>query len=262
VQEPFPDAREETGAGVRAQAGAAEARLGSAAFCRVEEDRATQDADVSALYLRHGARWARLEIRQALRADAAATVAQLRARGLGVSILSGDREAAVAPVAARLGVEDWRGGVTPQGKILAVQALARQGRRVLMVGDGLNDAPALAGAHAALSPIDAVEMARAGADAVFLGDGLQPVVTALDVARKARMLMRQNLWASVLYNVIAAPLAVAGLVTPLIAAAAMSGSSILVVVNALRARAPQDAPPATGARASARMRGKFARSPA
>jgi len=235
---PLADVCEETGAGVRACMEGVEARLGSAAFCDVAEESRAQDADVSALYLRWGARVARLEIRQALRADAVEVVAQLRARGLGVSILSGDRDAAVAPVAARLGVADWRGGVTPAEKITDIQALAAQGRRVLMVGDGLNDAPALAGAHAALSPMEAVDMARAGADAVFLGDKLQPVVVALDLARQARALMRQNLLASVIYNVVAAPLAIAGLVTPLIAAAAMSGSSILVVANALRVRRP------------------------
>lgn len=241
------EAREEAGAGVSALVDGVEARLGSAAFCGVADDARAPDAQLSVLYVRHGARWARLEIRQALRADAVAVVAQLRARGFSVSIMSGDREAAVAPIAARLGVADWRGAMKPHEKIAAVQALAQQGRRVLMVGDGLNDAPALAGAHAALSPIEAVEIARAGSDAVFLGDRLQMVVIALDVARKARSLMRQNLWVSVLYNMVAAPLAIAGLVTPLIAAAAMSGSSILVVANALRARAPAGRPlPAQG----------------
>jgi Cu2+-exporting ATPase len=261
--EPFADAREETGAGVSAMVEGVEARLGSAAFCGVADEADAQDADVSALCLRWGARVARIEIRQALRGDAVDVVAQLRARGLGVSILSGDRDAAVAPVAARLGVEDWRGGVKPAEKIAAIQALAAQGKRVLMVGDGLNDAPALAGAHAALSPMEAVDMARAGADAVFLGDRLQPVVVALDVARKARALMRQNLWASVIYNVIAAPLAIAGLVTPLIAAAAMSGSSILVVVNALRARLPAARPAVPHSRKPAHgVRAPFARSSA
>jgi Cu2+-exporting ATPase len=155
----------------------------------------------------------------------------------------------VAPVARALGVEDWRGGVKPDEKIARIAELTRQGHRVLMIGDGLNDAPALAGAHASMSPIDAVDMARAGADAVFLGERLGPVVVALDLSRKARALMRQNLWLAVLYNAIAVPLAIAGLVTPLIAAAAMSGSSILVTLNALRARvAPRKAPRPQAAR--------------
>ena len=239
---PFDDVRETTGAGVGVMLDGVEARLGSAAFCDVQ-DVAAREADVSTLVFRHGERFAVLEVRQALRADAAAVVAQLRARGLGVSILSGDRPEAVAPVARALGVEDWRGGVKPHEKIARIAELAAEGRRVLMIGDGLNDAPALAGAHASMSPIDAVDMARAGADAVFLGERLGPVVVALDLSRKARALMRQNLWLAVLYNAVAVPLAIAGLVTPLIAAVAMSGSSILVTLNALRARvAPRPAP--------------------
>lgn len=144
-------------------------------------------------------------------------------------------------MAQRLGVEDWRCDVKPHEKIAAIQALTQGGARVLMIGDGLNDAPALTGAHASLSPIDAVDMARARADAVFLGEKLQPVIVALDISRKARSLMRQNLWLAVVYNIIVAPLAIAGHVTPLIAAAAMSISSILVTANALRARAPSRA---------------------
>jgi len=184
----------------------------------------------------HGAFQAVLRVRQRLRPDAVQAVSDLRARGLDLHILSGDRPAAVAPVAAALGIAQWRGGLDPAGKIAAIDTLKASGRRVLMVGDGLNDAPALAAAQVSLSPIDAAHITQAQADAVFLGERLEPVARALAIARRGRALMRQNLWLAVIYNAVAVPFAMAGEVTPLIAALAMSGSSILVTLNALRAR--------------------------
>jgi Cu2+-exporting ATPase len=235
-QGPLPQAAEKAGQGVEALVDGEWARLGGAAFCGCETPQDEIGA-ASALWFSYRGRAVRLLVRQTLRADARAVIDDLRAKGLQILILSGDRPAAVAPVAQTLGVADWSGGLKPQEKIAAIEALKAQGRRVLMVGDGLNDAPALAAAHCSLSPITAVDMAQSQADAVFLGEKLAPVAQAVDIARKAQALMRENLGLAVIYNVIAVPLAIAGWVTPLIAAAAMSGSSVLVTLNALRLRA-------------------------
>jgi Cu2+-exporting ATPase len=155
--------------------------------------------------------------------------------GLDLHILSGDRADVVRPIALALGVAKWKGELKPAEKIAFIHQLQAQGRKVLMIGDGLNDAPALAAAHVSLSPITAADLTQAQADAVFLGDRLAPVLNAVVIARRARSLMLENLWLAAIYNAIAVPLAIIGVVTPLIAALAMSGSSILVTVNALRA---------------------------
>jgi Cu2+-exporting ATPase len=151
-----------------------------------------------------------------------------------VELLSGDRAASVAHAAQQAGIHVWRADVRPEQKTAHLAALAAAGRRVLMVGDGLNDAPALACAHASASPATAVEVSQAAADIVFTGATLAPLVTAIDVARRAQTRVKENLAFSALYNLIAVPVAVLGYVTPLIAALAMSGSSLVVMLNALR----------------------------
>jgi Cu2+-exporting ATPase len=234
---PYDGAVEETGQGVRAVIDGVEARLGSRAFCGIAFDRCTEaEPDVSLIAFTHGARSAVFAVRQTLRPDAVPVVKALGKRGFDLRIMSGDHPAAVAPVAATLGIAQWQGGLKPAEKIAAIDDLKAGGRRVLMVGDGLNDAPALAAAHVSLSPIAAAHIAQAQADAVFMGEPLAPVLDALRVGPRARRLMQQNLWLAVIYNAVAVPIAIAGYVTPLIAAVAMSGSSILVTINALRAR--------------------------
>jgi Cu2+-exporting ATPase len=232
---PFEGAVEETGQGVRALIDGVEARLGSAAFCGVKAI-APAAPGASTICLSHAGRHAVLVVRQKLRPDADRVAADLRALGLKLIVLSGDRPEAVAPIAAALGIAEWRGGLRPNEKIAIIESLKARGHHVLMVGDGLNDAPALAAASVSLSPISAADITQAQADAVFLGETLAPVREAIATARSARRLMHQNLWLAVIYNAIAVPIAIAGLVTPLIAAAAMSGSSVLVTLNALRAR--------------------------
>ncbi|HXI85897.1 MAG TPA: HAD-IC family P-type ATPase, partial [Parvularculaceae bacterium] len=137
-----------------------------------------------------------------------------------------------------LGVEQWRARVAPQEKTGIIEEMTAKGMKVAMVGDGLNDAPALAAAYVSLSPGSAADASRAAADFVYQGEGLAPIVDAVDVARKARRRMLENFAFAALYNLCAVPLAAFGLVTPLIAALAMSGSSIAVTLNALRLAAP------------------------
>jgi P-type Cu2+ transporter len=230
---------EEPGQGVHGMLDGEEVRLGRPSYCGADEQAnaiLSCDPEASVVAFRHGATCHVFVVRQRLRPDAAAVVAKLHQQGISVEVMSGDREPAVRAAAQSLGVCEWRAEMTPVDKIDRIDELARQGFKVLMVGDGLNDAPALAAAHASMSPVTATHLSQAAADAVFLGERLEPVTTAITIARKARALMRQNLWLAVIYNALAVPIAILGLVTPLIAAAAMSGSSVLVILNALRAR--------------------------
>jgi P-type Cu2+ transporter len=240
---PLMGATEEPGQGVRGEVGGVEVRLGRPAFCGAEElaaECASTDGEASLVAFSVGDQKHVFCVRQALRADARAVISELKKRNIALEILSGDREGAVCAVARALGVERWRAGVTPAGKIARIEELKRAGSKVMMVGDGLNDAPSLAAAHVSMSPISAAHLSQATADLVFLGKPLAPLITAIDFSRKALHLMRQNLWLAVAYNFFAVPLAIGGLVTPLIAAVAMSGSSLLVMLNALRGRSVAD----------------------
>jgi Cu2+-exporting ATPase len=177
-----------------------------------------------------------LRFSDAPRQDAALTVAALRARGLSVEILSGDQPQVVEAVASAVGVTAWRGGLLPEDKAEAVDGLTASGRKVLMVGDGLNDAAALARAHAGIAPGSAIEASQNAADLVLTREGLMGVVEAIDIARSARTRALENFGFAALYNLIAAPAAMIGLVNPFVAALAMSGSSLVVTLNALRLR--------------------------
>lgn len=170
-----------------------------------------------------------------LRPAAAESVAALAALGLAGAIVSGDRTASVAPVARAVGLTALS-GMLPADKLAAIDRLSAAGHRVLMVGDGLNDGPALAAGHASVAPASACDAGRSAADAVFMGDSLAPLVSLVRTARATQRVIRQNFALAIGYNLVAVPLAMAGLVTPLIAALAMSGSSVIVVGNALRLR--------------------------
>ncbi|MGY4364048.1 Cu2+-exporting ATPase [Bradyrhizobium sp. LB1.3] len=238
AKSPILNAVEEAGQGVRSTVDDVEIRLGRPTFCSAEAlvSGNNLDSEASIVAFSRGSEKFIFSVRQGLRPDAPAVIAALKARNIGIEILSGDREPAVIAAAHALGIAEWRAGVTPADKIARIEELKQRGAKVLMVGDGMNDAPSLAAAHVSMSPISAAHLSQATADLVFLGRPLAPVVAAIDSARKALHLMRQNLWLAIGYNVLAVPVAISGVVTPLIAAAAMSGSSILVMLNSLRAR--------------------------
>ncbi|CAN7302070.1 cation-translocating P-type ATPase [Mesorhizobium sp. LjNodule214] len=168
------------------------------------------------------------------RPDARETVSRLQRHGLAVEILSGDRRIVVEELASSLRIDSFMPELLPSGKVARIAELSKAGSTVLMVGDGLNDAPALAAAHVSMAPATAADVGRNAADFVFLHGSLSAVTDALEISRNAGILIRQNFALAIGYNVIAVPIAVLGHVTPLVAAVAMSLSSIVVVANALR----------------------------
>ncbi|WP_315918610.1 cation-translocating P-type ATPase [Mesorhizobium sp. SP-1A] len=169
-----------------------------------------------------------------IRPGAAEAVADLDEHGIHVAMLTGDTRGSAEAVAGRLGIADFEAGMLPGEKSAWLGAFAADGRKTLMVGDGLNDAPALAAAYVSMAPATAADVGRNAADFVFLRESLVAVPLALDVSGKAGRLIRQNLAFAVAYNAVAVPIAILGHVTPLIAAIAMSGSSIVVIANAMR----------------------------
>ncbi len=171
-----------------------------------------------------------------LRPGTAEAINAVKASGKQVVLISGDSPGAVQILARRLGIDDWQAEALPQDKAARVARLSALGHKVLIVGDGLNDTAALAAAHVSISPASALDAARVASDIVLLGQDLSPIAEACDTAQRATRRIRENFRIATIYNVIAVPLAVAGLATPLIAALAMSTSSITVSLNALRLR--------------------------
>ncbi|MEM9247940.1 MAG: heavy metal translocating P-type ATPase [Pseudomonadota bacterium] len=171
-----------------------------------------------------------------IRPGAPEAIAGLRGLGLHVALVSGDAGPAVARFADALGIEDWTAEVLPEAKSARVEALQEAGARVLFVGDGLNDTAALSQAHASISPATALDAARVASDIVLLGEDIGPVADAVETARRSVRRIRENFHIATWYNIVAVPIAIAGLATPLAAALAMSASSITVSLNALRVR--------------------------
>ena len=222
---------ETPGGGLEAIIAGERVRLGSASWIGAEAAGET----VSEVWLQAGDRApVRFAFADRLRSDAADTVRAVEALGLPARILSGDHTEAVAGMARELGMESWQAGLKPAEKIAALEAARGDHRHVLMVGDGLNDAPALASAHVSMSLASAADISKAAADFVIQRDRLSAIPEAIIIARKARRRVLENFGLAVVYNMIAVPLAVFGFVTPLVAAIAMSASSLLVTLNALR----------------------------
>ena len=168
------------------------------------------------------------------RPDAGAALAALRALGLRLHLLSGDAETAVAATARQFDIADWHAGALPEDKLAYVKRLQSEGRIVAMVGDGINDAPVLAGAQVSIAMGEGADVAQAAADMVMLGSRLATLSEGVALARKTQTIIRENLGWALAYNLVAIPAAALGHVTPWLAGIGMSASSLLVVLNALR----------------------------
>jgi len=220
--------REIAGAGLECGDDGEVERLGNAAWCGAD------DGDFQLWYRLGSQAPVGLKFQDRLRSDSAKVVRELRRRNIQVEMLSGDNPSVAHRIADEAGIAFWRAGVTPQNKAQRLRMLRDRGHRVLMVGDGINDAAALALAHVSIAPGSATDISQRASDMVLRGHELMPIVEALDVSRKARQLVLQNFALAIAYNGTAIPLAALGLVTPLVAAATMAGSSLLVTLNALR----------------------------
>lgn len=247
---PFERVSEHPGLGLEAIVAATVWRLGRPEWALAGNDPyPTQAASAGTVLSRNGELVAQFGFRDPIRDGGSEAIAGLRRLGLNVGILSGDRQAAVEEVAAAVGVTCSAAEILPGDKVRRITDLRAEGHSVLMVGDGLNDAPALAAAHVSMAPATAADIGRNAADFVFLRESLQSVPFAVAIAVAARRLIQQNFILAVAYNLLAIPIAVLGYVTPLLAALAMSFSSVIVVANALRLKGPaEDAGGALGDR--------------
>ena len=173
-------------------------------------------------------------ISDSLRSEAAGVIQKLKDYGHQVTLLSGDQSSVVSSVASKLHIDDWQAEISPDGKLDYIRCLQKKGDHVLMIGDGINDVPVLAGANVSLAMGNASDLAKTSADAVLLSDDLNRLVDAFELMKKTRQVIRQNLGWSLTYNLTALPLAAAAMIAPWMAAIGMSLSSLVVVGNAMR----------------------------
>lgn len=228
----FDSVTEHPGDGLEGHSGGRTFRLGRAAWA-LDGAHASVPGTDGVAFAQDGLPLAVFRFSDRLRADAYQAVSQLADAGLATEIVSGDSEDTTRSLALELGMAH-AAQVMPVGKVDRIMEAATAGRKVLMVGDGLNDTPAIAAAHVSMAPASAADISRGAADFVFVRESLLAVPAAIAVARNARRLVRQNIALAIAYNMVALPVAVLGYVTPLVAAIAMSASSILVVLNSQR----------------------------
>jgi P-type Cu2+ transporter len=209
--------------------------LGSAEFCAVSASKTEAKTETLRSFLSDEQGWlATFEFDEDVRSDALSTVEALQKDGIEVFLVSGDSAQAVARVAAQVGITSFLGGCTPQDKLAFLQDAQKRGKKVAVVGDGLNDGPVLAGAHVSFAFGRAVPLAQAQSDFVVLGEQLGLVVKALGLAKQTMCVVKQNLWWAAGYNALCVPLAVMGLLPAWLAGLGMALSSLFVVLNALR----------------------------
>ena len=236
LQEPLPAVSAPevvVGQGVRGTIDGREWRIGNAAF--VGGGIAAEDSSTTHVFLGvDGNAVAWFELEDEIRPDARQTLASLRRLGLSTALVSGDNRVAVDSVAAALEIDERHHECTPEDKLAVIESAQQRGERVVMIGDGINDAPVLAGADTSIAPAHGALLAQTSADVIMLGESLAPLTTAIEMSRKTMRIVRQNLVWAIVYNALALPLAAAGFVPPWLAAIGMSASSLVVVLNALR----------------------------
>lgn len=229
------DVKENPGQGMEAVYNGQVIRLGSRNWCGDKGREASSDKLEIWLNM-DGEPISVFHFEDTLRPDTVDVVKQLKALGLDPVLLSGDRESVVQSVSNACQIDTYYGEKTPLDKYDVLETYKKEGRHILMVGDGLNDTPVLAGAHVSMAPGTAIDMAQNAADIVFMDDNLAPVHTAYKTALLSQKLVKQNFALAVIYNVLVVPMAIAGFVTPLMAAIAMSCSSLIVIANSFRMR--------------------------
>ncbi|MFH6974876.1 heavy metal translocating P-type ATPase [Neisseria sp. 23W00296] len=236
---PSENAHTAVGAGISAYVDGAEVKAGQAGFAGVElpdslfSDGLWRSASIVAVSV-GGKPAGAFALSDTLKADAAEAVGRLKARGIRVLVLSGDKQAAVDDIAAQLGIAEARGGMTPRGKAAEIERLKAEGRTVAMVGDGINDAPALAAAHVSFAVKGGADIAEHSASATLMQHSVNRLADALFISQATLKNIRQNLFFAFFYNTLGIPLAALGYLSPVIAGAAMAASSISVLGNALR----------------------------